>query len=128
MTNKLLSPQDIDAESANEVGILFGPDDATEVDVGKEDDDDDDNANDDGDKDEEDKDTSKDDSDGNGGNDDEADENDEENEGKDDEEDKPDLGGSRPEAGPEDGLGSSASHTTRIWTFSLTMMALSLCL
>lgn len=32
LTNELLSPEDIDAEGANEVGVFLAPDDATEID------------------------------------------------------------------------------------------------
>lgn len=31
LTNELLSPEDIDVESANEVGVFLAPDDATEI-------------------------------------------------------------------------------------------------
>jgi len=80
LTNELLSPEDIDVEGANEVGVFLAPDDATEIDF-------EDANNVDG---------------GDGGDDDEEDSNDN---GDGDDDDDPNFGGQRPEAGPEDGLG-----------------------
>jgi hypothetical protein len=37
LSNELLSPEDIDVEAANEVGVLFAPGDATELDISGED-------------------------------------------------------------------------------------------
>jgi hypothetical protein len=36
LSNELLSPEDIDVEAANEVGVLFAPGDATELDISGE--------------------------------------------------------------------------------------------
>ena len=47
MDNALLSPEEIDAEAANDVGILFAPGDATEIDFDDLDDDEGDDDNDD---------------------------------------------------------------------------------
>lgn len=96
LTNELLSPEDIDAESANAVGVLFAPDDATEVDFeegGGDDDEGDDNAGDDQD----------DDGDSDSGNVGSGDGD------SDDDADDPPFGGQREEATPEDGLGAGAT-------------------
>lgn len=81
LTNELLTPEELDAVAANEVGILFAPDSSDEVDfegaTGKGPEEDPQN--------------------GDGG--------DESDDG--DDEDDPALGGERPEAGPEDGLGGA---------------------
>lgn len=37
MSNELLPYEDVDAETANEVGVLFAPGDATEVEAGDKD-------------------------------------------------------------------------------------------
>ena len=76
LTNELLSPEEIDVEGANEVGVFLAPDDATEIDF-------EDAKNVDS---------------GDGGDDDDDDDDEDDNDG-------PDFGGQRPEAGPEDGLG-----------------------
>lgn len=96
LTNELLSPEDIDIEGANEVGVFLAPDDATEIEF-----DDAKNGNGDGDA------------------DDDADE-----DGDDD--DDPDFGGQRPEAGPEDGLGpdDAAVSSTLSWSLLLASIVI----
>jgi hypothetical protein len=98
LANALLSPEEIDAGSANGVGVLFAPDDAVQVEFDAVDDNDG----------------------GNGSNDDNGDgaSADENQGGYEDgngdgpgfagDEDQGDFGGTRPEGDPGDGLGSGA--------------------
>jgi len=131
LTNELLSPEDIDAESANAVGVLFTPDDATEVDFeeggGDDGEDDGNNGDDDGDSDNGNDGTDNDNGDGNGNNDNGGGNNGnngngganngDSNAGDDngaadnggDNADDPPFGGQREEATPEDGLGAGAT-------------------
>lgn len=88
LSNDLLTTEDIDAASANAVGILFAPDSSTEVDfedaTGKGPEENPDSPE-------------------NGGGNGDEDEQDSDGDGADD----PPLGGERPEAGPEEGLGGA---------------------
>lgn len=106
LTNELLTPEDIDAVAANEIGILFAPDSSTEVDfedaTGKGPEENPQNGggsggngNGSGDGD----------GDGNdNGNGDSGNDGDGDGDGNDD---NPSLGGQRPEAGPDVGLGGA---------------------
>lgn len=80
----------------DDVGVLFAPDDSTDVQY--EDGDDDDGENDDGEND---------DGENGDGEDDDGESGDGDND--DDDGDEPNFGGQRPEAGPEDGLGAGST-------------------
>lgn len=127
LTNRLLSPEDIDAESANAVGVLFAPDDATEVDFeegrGNDDENDDDDDDDDV-GDEQDDDGDADNGNGGGNNDNGGATNGDNDKGgpgdgdSNDNADDPPFGGQREEATPEDGLGAGATLGVS-WTLLL---------
>lgn len=99
LTNELLTPEEIDAVAANEIGILFAPDSSTEVDfedaTGKAPEENPQNGGGNGGN-------GGDGNDGGDGNGDSG--NDGDGDGNDD---NPSLGGQRPEAGPEVGLGGA---------------------
>lgn len=114
MSNELLDYDEIDAESANKIGVLFAPGDATQVDTGDDSDNvgnaDDNNNGGGGDA------AGGNTGGGSGGNEDNNDdggddENNNDNDKNNTDKNKQDddgegLGGQRPEAGPGDGLGN----------------------
>lgn len=125
LANALLSPEEIDAGSANSVGVLFAPDDAVEVEFDAVDDNNGGNG------------SNNDDNDDNDDNDNDA--NADENQGGYDDgngdgpgfagdEDQGDFGGTRPEGDPGDGLGSAASTLSLRGSLmvSCTMMMLAM--
>jgi hypothetical protein len=105
LTNELLTPEEVDAVAANEIGILFAPDSSTEVDfedaTGKGPEENPQNGGGNGGSGGNRSGSGDDDGNGNGNGNGDSDSDEDGNDGN------PSLGGQRPEAGPEVGLGGA---------------------